>query len=229
MARTKKNLSLAEIAQALTPEQINQLLSIKTQDQEKAKAREDYKSRTETELKKAIAILQEAEDALVIAKTRIYKEFSELVADKKQLFEAEEPQKSHTFSTETEGMTIGFNEVEGWDDTAAVGVEKITRFLETLAKDETSAALVTTIMRLLKKTRAGNLRATAVLELEKLQEKFHSPEFADGVKILREAYKTVPSCWFVKAWTVDKQGKRRDIKTSISSVEFPPEFDFKGF
>lgn len=48
-------------------------------------------------------------------------------------------------------------------------------------------------MGLLSKDRKGNLKAQKVLELEKLAVKSGDEDFLDGIKIIKDAYRPVPT------------------------------------
>ena len=91
--------------------------------------------------------------------------------------------------------------------------------LRTLAKDDNSANLVDTVMGLLAKDRKGNLKAQKVLELERLAVKSGNEDFMDGIRIIKDAYRPVPTCQFVEAIVRDENGKEHAIPLSMSAIE----------
>lgn len=100
-----------------------------------------------------------------------------------------------------------------------VGVDKVKGYLRTLAKDDNSANLVDTVMGLLAKDRKGNLKAQKVLELERLAVKSGNEDFMDGIRIIKDAYRPVPTCQFVEAIVRDENGKEHAIPLSMSAIE----------
>jgi hypothetical protein len=110
---------------------------------------------------------------------------------------------------------------EGWDDTVNTGISKIKTFLQTLAKDDNSAALVETVMRLLSKDRKGNLKASKVLELDKLGAKLGDADFLDGIKIIKDAYRPTPTCKFIDVSIRNEHGVWLSLPLSMSAIELP--------
>ena len=91
--------------------------------------------------------------------------------------------------------------------------------MATLAKDTESAALVETIMDLLKKDAKGNLKASRVLELRKLANRVQNAEFSDGIRIIEESYKPVKSCQFIEVKFKDEHGREHALPLSISAFD----------
>lgn len=209
----------------LTEQQLEDLLASKREKRERE--REAYRQLVDDTVKQACQRLQSAADILAEIKAEIFQSFKTVLALKEDVYSVKEQQRSHTFSTDAYGITIGYRVIDGWDDSASAGVAKVRNFIGSLAKDENSAALVDTVFNLLKKDAQGNLRANRVIELQKLTGKFNNLEFTDGVNIIMNAYKPVRSCWFVEAWLVGDGGKKINIPLSISSVDFPQGFEFE--
>jgi hypothetical protein len=156
---------------------------------------------------------------------------SGLLELKAEVFGVKDSQQSHTFSDDESSITVGYRINEGWDDTAATGVKKVTDFIQSLARDTNSGELVDIVFGLLKKDAKGNLRASRVLELQKLTTKFNDVNFTDGVNIIMAAYKPVRSVYFIEASTVDAEGNpyKFSIPLSMSAVGFPAGFEFPFF
>ena len=122
-------------------------------------------------------------------------------------------------------VTVGNRVYEGWDDTAEAGVEKVKEFLATLARDENSAALVETVMRLLARDRKGNLKASRILELDRLADRVKNAEFADAIRIIKDAYRPTPTCKFVEAAIRDEHGRWQSIILSMSAMDITASSD----
>ena len=208
----------------LTEQQLQDALAARQQKRDRD--REAYRQIVDDTVDVACQRLQSASTILAEIKAEIFQMFKTVLAMKEEAFAVKEAQRSHTFSTDAYGITIGYRVIDGWDDTAGAGVAKVRGFIAGLARDDNSAALVDTVFNLLKKDAQGNLRANRVIELQKLTGKFNNAEFSDGVKIIMNAYKPVRSCWFIDAWLIDGTGKKQSIPLSISAVDFPDGFEF---
>jgi len=213
----------------LTEQQLLDLLQTKQKKTEQD--RQAYKDLVGTTVPPAVLRLMNVSAMLVEAKKQTFDYFSEILELKASVYSADKKarknkQQSHTFSTEKYSITIGYRVNDGWDDTVSEGEQKVNVFIESLAKDEDSAKLVQTIFKLLKKDQKGNLRASRVLELQQLAEKFNNAEFTDGVKTIRDAYRPVRTCWFIEACFINDNNEKVSIPLSISSVDFPEGFEF---
>lgn len=218
MTVPNNNLNLS----ALTAEQL--MAELKSRSLKKDADRKVYKELVNTCIADTCATLKTVSGMLSNTKYNIFKNLKILLDMKLEVYELKEDQQTHTFS-DTLGNTItyGYRVVDGWDDTASAGIEKINEFIQSLIQDNNSAKLVTAINRLLKRDAKGNLKASRVLELTKMAEEFDDAIFADGVNILSKAYKPVRSCFFIDAYFTDEQGNKVNIPLSISSVDFPKE------
>lgn len=214
---TTTNFSEAELKKMLKEKQL-----------EKNKDREAYKELVAEQLPTIIGKLINCSEHIADVKTEVFKDLKDIIELKAQAYGVKEKQQSHTFSLESgESVTIGVRVTDGWDDTVNTGLEKVNRFLTSLATDEKSAKLVDTINRLLKKDAKGNLKANRVLELKKLADTFDDVEFSDGVDIIQASYSPKKSCYFIDANTVNGTNEEVNIPLSISSVDFTEELNFK--
>ncbi len=213
-----KNVSLEELKKAIAEKE-----NAKNND------REAYKLLVEETVPKAIFRLCTASEMLTNAKTEAYKFFEDVMELKEKAFGIKEKQQTHTFSCPTGEITIGFRINDGWDDTVNAGIAKVEKFIQSLAKDENSANLVSVVFSLLKKDAKGNLKSNRVLELQKLTKEFNNEEFTDGVEIISKAYKPVRSSWFVDASIINEKGEKVSIPLNISSVDFVAGYEFKAF
>lgn len=186
-----------------------------------AKQRDDYKSLVNDTVIEQVKDLEALSRDMLQAKRNVFDSFATVIGLKNELFKVKTDRRSDTFTSADgrKSVTIGSRTTEAWDDTVNVGVEKVKKFIKTLAKDDNSAELVDTIMGLLAKDRKGNLKTSKVLELEKLANRSKDDEFLDGIRIIREAYRPQLSCQFVEVKLRDGDGKECSLPLSMSSVE----------
>jgi len=138
----------------------------------------------------------------------------------------EDGQYSHTFTNSDSSLrlTLGVNTVDGWTDMVETGIAMVRRYLESLATDDKSKALVNTVLRLLSKDRQGNLNASKVLQLQKMAEESHDDQFVEAVKIIRESYKPTETRRYIRAQYRDESTGNawRNIPLSITDVDLLP-------
>lgn len=182
--------------------------------------RETYKQMVDTAVSSAVKKLQLLSAEMMRVKQEVFQEFGSIIDMKNELFKVKLDRKSDTFSTRDGSMTItlGSRTNEGWDDSVDAGIAKVKEYLATLAKDENSAALVETVMGLLAKDRKGTLKANKVLELERLAIKTQDKDFMDGIRIIKDAYRPVPTCQFISVETKDEKGNSVSLPLSLSAM-----------
>lgn len=209
----------------LTPEQKAQLKA-QLENEEKAekarkqKERDMYKQLVDETVKKAVEKLKTLSMQMELVKQEVFAEFGTLIDTKNELFKTKLGRQSDTFTTSDGSMsiTLGNRMNEGWDDTVEVGIDKVKAYLNTLAKDDNSAALVQTVMSLLAKGRKDALKANKVLELEKLAMTSQDHDFIDGINIIKQAYRPVPTCQFIQVELKDEEGKSRKLPLSLAAM-----------
>lgn len=209
----------------LTPEQKAQLKAQLENEEKAEKARvqnerEAYKQLVDETVKKSVQKLQTLSAEMERIKQEVFAEFGTLISTKNELFKTKADRQSDTFTTQdgTMSITLGNRVNEGWDDTVEAGIAKVKAYLNTLAKDDNSAALVQTVMSLLAKDRKGALKANKVLELEKLAMTSQDPDFIDGINIIKQAYRPVPTCQFIQVELKDEEGKSRKLPLSLAAM-----------
>lgn len=182
--------------------------------------RETYKQMVDTAVSSAVKKLQLLSAEMMRVKQEVFQEFGSIIDLKNELFKVKLDRKSDTFSTRDGSMTLtlGSRTNEGWDDSVDAGIAKVKEYLATLAKDENSAALVETVMGLLAKDRKGTLKANKVLELERLAIKTQDKDFMDGIRIIKDAYRPVPTCQFISVETKDEKGNSVSLPLSLSAM-----------
>jgi len=210
-----------------------QIAELKQQlaDAEKAKKqaieveRETYKSIVDDTVQQSFKPLVGLSKHLLNVKKLIFDNFESVVEMKNEIYGTKESQQSHTFTSldGTISIKIGHRVTESFDDTLSAGIEKVKTYMATLARDTESAALVETIMDLLKKDAKGNLKANRVLELGKLASRVNNDNFSDGIRIIQESYKPVKSCQFIEVKFKDEHGKEHALPLSISAFGLDDE------
>lgn len=182
--------------------------------------REAYKQLVDTTVEKCVKKLQMLSSEMMRLKQEVFQEFDAVVKMKDELFKVKIDRKSNTFTTSDGRMTLtlGSRTNEGWDDSVEAGIAKVKEYLGTLAKDENSAVLVETVMGLLAKDRKGTLKANKVLELERLAVKTQDKEFLDGISIIKNAYRPVPTCQYISVETKDDKGNAVSLPLSLSAM-----------
>ncbi|AZA93862.1 DUF3164 family protein [Chryseobacterium nakagawai] len=187
-----------------------------------------YKETVKDSIPTFISTLLNISTMLSNAKLEVFQGLSILLEMKSEVFDIKQGQQGHSFSDDKgNGITYGFRVVDGWDDTVNAGIDKIKEVIDSMAKDDNSAKLVSTINKLLKKDAKGNLKSSRVLELRQLAEEFNDDKFTDAVDIIQAAYKPVRSAFFIEAYTTNPQGKKIFIPLSITAVDFPEGTDIK--
>ena len=189
--------------------------------QKKEQDRESYKQLKDEAIRDMFLQLKNLSGAMIHIKGIVFSRFDTIRGMKEDLFKTKSDRNSDTYTSEdgTISIKLGNRIYEGWADEVEIGVQKVREYLKSLAKDENSANLVETVMGLLAKDRKGNLKASKVLELEKLAKKSGDPDFIDGLTIIKEAYRPSPSCQFIEVKYKDENGKEQSLPLSISAFD----------
>ena len=216
----QKNIDVSQ----LTPEQIDALKK-QIDETEKAKKaaikaeRDSYKQLVDETVQSTFKPLVGLSKHIFNVKKLVFDNFDTITEMKRELYAGKGDQQSDTFTTSDGSISIklGHRVNENFDDTLPMGIEKVKAYLATLAKDNESAALVETIMDLLKKDAKGNLKASRVLELRKLANRVQNEEFSDGIRIIEESYRPIKSCQFIEVKYKDERGRECSLPLSISA------------
>lgn len=201
----------------LSKDERAKLLSELTEQERAEKAvkeqqKEEYKQLVDSTVQATVTKLRKLSAEMMRVKQEVFDEFATIIQLKNELFKTKSDRKSDTFTTTDTAnrITIGSRTNEGWDDTVESGIDIVKEFLSTLAKDDNSAALVDTVMSLLAKNNKGALKANKVLELKKLATKSGDARFLEGITIIENAYRPVPSCQFIQ---VEIRGEKEGYET----------------
>lgn len=211
-----ENLSAEQLAQ------LEQQIEAKRKA-EKAKVqadREAYTDLVDETVRAMVKRLQNLSSEMASVKAEVFAAFKNIIETKEELFKVKMDRKSDTFSTKDGQMSIqlGYRTLDAYNDTVEAGIAKVKEYLATLAKDDNSAALVETVMSLLAKNRKGELKASRVLEMEKLAIKSGSAEFLDGINIIKAAYKPAKSGQFISVTIKNEEGKDESLPLSIGAM-----------
>lgn len=151
-------------------------------------------------------------------KDDVFRDVEAVIELKEALFNTKLDRHSNSFTADGITVSLGRRTNDGWDDTVDVGIAKVKDFLCGLAKDEDSGKLYTAVMQLLSKDKKGNLKASALLQLEKYAAEWNDPVFTDGVEIIRNAYTPVETCDFISVSYKDEDGKVHAIPLSLAAM-----------
>lgn len=191
------------------------------QQQKKQKAEDDkkaYKDLVNETIDKMFGSLNFVSSQMKQTKRLVFDSFKSVIDMKKDLFKIESKQVTHTFTNEdsTKRITIGYRTNDNYDDTVEEGIEKVKKYLKSLAKDEKSGQLVDIVNSLLSKDQKGNLKASRVLTLYKYAVESGDKEFLDGVEIIQKAYKPKLTKTFISAARKDEQGSWISVPLSMT-------------
>ena len=186
------------------------------QKAEEAKAqakqmRDDYREMVDDAIESMMPGLRTMSECLTNHKKKVFEEFSAILEMKAEMFKMEKGEdlnnQSHTFtnSKATMRIVLGNYVTDGYLDTADEGIVKVQNYIQSLASDEKSQALVKMVMKLLAKDAKGTLKASRIIQLRRMAEESGSAEFIEGVKIIEEAYQPQISRTYLKAYVKDEK------------------------
>lgn len=184
-------------------------------------ARSQYAEMVDTEVMAAVTALQELSEKIRSTKERIYDNFDAVLAMKAEVIgQPKDNQRSHTFTTSDSQhrISLGVNTIDAYRDTVEDGIAMVRSYIESLAKDETTQALVAAVLRLLSRDGQGNIKASRVLQLRKMAEDTGDERFLEGVRIIEESYQPTATKTFIRAETKDEHGAWQSIPLSMTDV-----------
>ena len=173
--------------------------------------REDYREMVDDAIESMMPGLRTMSECLTNHKKKVFEEFSAILEMKAEMFKMEKGEdlnnQSHTFTNSkgTMRIVLGNYVTDGYLDTADEGIAKVQNYIQSLASDEKSQALVKMVMKLLAKDAKGTLKASRIIQLRRMAEESGSAEFIEGVKIIEEAYQPQTSGTYLKAYIKDEK------------------------
>ena len=166
--------------------------------------REAYKELVDETIEDVIPDLQATSDCIKTVKSGVLNRFRHVIDMKSDVLKLKKDgQRSDTF-THSDGnkrITIGV-----YRDTVEDGIAIVKEYIEGLASDEKTKALVKMVLRLLARDAKGTLKASRVVQLRKIAEETGSERFMEGVQIIEEAYQPAISKQFIRAEVKDGNG-----------------------
>lgn len=194
----------------------------KRREEERKQQRQQYATLVDDEIATTIPKLREVSEMLKTAKDNIFGSFDTILKMKAEIIGAShDGQCSHTFtnSDSTLRIILGVNTIDGYRDTVEDGIAMVKGYIESLAKDDATKALVNAVLRLLSRDGQGNIKASRVLQLRKMAEDSGDEQFLEGVKIIEEAYQPTVSKKFIRAQYKDDKGAWRYIPLGMTDVD----------
>lgn len=191
-------------------------------EEAKKAARETYGQLVDSEVAQAIEELETLSRDIRTVKRSVYENFQTILGMKGELFGTSvDDQRSHTFTTSDSKyrLTLGVNTVDGYRDTVEDGIAMVKEYIESLAKDDDTRAMVGAIMRLLSKDQSGNIKASRVLQLRKMAEETGNERFMEGVKIIEESYQPTVTKRYIRAERKNSRGVWTSIPLSMTDVD----------
>lgn len=182
--------------------------------------REAYTALVDETIAAVMPELTNISEAIAQKKTAAAEAFRGALEMKAELFGVKDDQQSHTF-TNSEGtmrITIGHYTLDNYRDTVNEGIAMVKEYIESQARDDASRALVKAILRLLSRDEAGNLKASRVLQLQKMAEETGNERFIEGVRIIQESYQPTPSKDYIRAAVRDESGAWVAVPLSMTDV-----------
>jgi hypothetical protein len=182
-----------------------------------------YKKMVNDEVLALYPELVAVSERLAVVKKKIFDTFKTFIDMKADLYDREDDQNRHSFSTMDAGITIdiGFNLNDSWDDTVNVGIGKVEDYMKTLVKDKMSKDLVGMVMKLLSKDSNGNLKASRVLQLRQLADESGNKNFIDAIQIIQDAHRPERTKEFVRCLYKSDKGEKMILPLSITDASLP--------
>lgn len=194
----------------------------KRREQERKEQRKQYADMVDEEIAATIPQLLELSEQIKLVKETIFGNFETILGMKSEITGvARDSQNSHTFtnSDSTLRVILGVNTIDGYRDTVEDGIAMVKGYIESLAKDDATKALVNAVLRLLSRDGQGNIKASRVLQLRKMAEDSGSEQFLEGVKIIEEAYQPTVSKKFIRAQYKNDKGAWCYIPLGMTDVD----------
>ena len=184
--------------------------------------RENYASMVDDELRTTLPVLQELSEQIKTVKNTVFGNFDAILKMKSEVLGlTKDDQRSHTFTTSdsTLRLTLGVNCIDGYRDTVEDGIAMVKGYIESLAKDDATKALVNAVLRLLSRDGQGNIKASRVLQLRKMAEDSGDDRFIEGVRIIEESYQPATSKKYIRAQYKNDKGAWCYIPLGMTDVD----------
>ena len=172
----------------MTAEERQEFEAFRAEKEKKRREQERRQMRrVHDEIVTTIPQLRELSEQIKLVKETIFGNFEAILKMKTEITGvARDDQNSHTFtnSDSTLRVILGVNTIDGYRDTVEDGIAMVKGYIESLAKDDATKALVNAVLRLLSRDGQGNIKASRVLQLRKMAEDSGNEQFLEGVKFI---------------------------------------------
>ena len=199
----------------MTAEEQEQFAAFKAEQERKARMerrkenRQAYAQIVDEQVQLAIPELMSLSEQIKTVKNTVFSNFRAVLAMKEDVMSLTQAgQHSHTFTT-SDGLmrlTLGVNTIDAYRDTVEDGIAMVRKYIESMAKDDNSRALVNAVLRLLSRDQKVTLKASRVLQLRKMAEDTGDETFIEGVKIIEESYQPSETKQYIRAEYKDDKG-----------------------
>ena len=177
--------------------------------EEKAKNdREMYKQMVDEEIANSIPVLLGISEQIKASKQTVMDNFKTILEMKADLFK--------TKVKDDQRITLGVYVTDGYRDTVEDGIAIVKEYIEGLAKDEKTKALVSMVLRLLARDAKGTLKASRIVQLRKVAMETGDERFIEGVRIIEEAYQPEVSKQFIRAEIKNENGMWKPIPLGMT-------------
>lgn len=226
--RHKNDRDMEQTTVTMTAEERERFEAWKAEDEKKRAAEErkrqrgEYAGMVDDEIRTAIPQLLQLSEEIKTVKEAVFGNFDAILKMKAEILGlTKDNQRSHTFTTSdsTLRITLGVNCIDGYRDTVEDGIAMVKEYIESLAKDDTSKALVNAVLRLLSRDGQGNIKASRVLQLRKMADESGDERFLDGVRIIEESYQPTVTKRYIRAEYKDDKGAWRYIPLDMTAVD----------
>lgn len=200
----------------MTAEDAAQFAAFKAEQEKKARQQQRKENRAmyaqlvDEQVALAIPELMSLSEQIRTVKNTVFGNFKSVLDIKADVMSLtkEGGQHSHTFTTSDGNMriTLGCNTIDAYRDTVEDGIAMVRSYIESLAKDDNSRALVNAVMRLLARDQKGTLKASRVLQLRKMADESGDETFQEGVRIIEESYQPTETKLYIRAEFKDDKG-----------------------
>lgn len=189
--------------------------------QKRQKSIDAYKQMVDEFCADSFERMKKISELLRAEKERVFTAADLLIEQKEALFKTKSDRHSNQFTTSDGKVTValGYRTTDGWDDTVNEGIAKVKEYLASLAATEEGAKAVNIILKLLAKDKKGNMKASAMIQLEQEAAKNGNPLFVEGVQIIRDAYRPVDSCQFISVSYKDDNGVKHVLPLSLAAMD----------
>lgn len=219
MTTTRTVEMTPEEARAFEAWQAEQKLAARKK--KRAEELESYRTLVDEQLEYWVGRFRTLTDDMRNTKSEALDSFLTVIQMKRDLFGLpEEGQRSHMFTNResTKRIVIGANAIDGYLDTVNEGIDMVREYITSLAKDDSTKALVDMVLRLLAKDSRGNLKASRVVQLRKIAEELGAEQFLEGVQLIEDSYQPSMSSTFIRVEEKDRYNNWIAVPLNITDL-----------